>query len=370
MKFSGDELQRAIEYLRQPGQRDLAEGLIIIAVTLIAAAFAGRIMEKVRSLVGRLPNPDLAMKVLELLKRPVWLTVLISGTIFGGAHVLAYFQLSTPTSQIVSRILKSLVVIAWFVPATRILMILCDRWSRARPHAAEAIRFLKNLGIAALFVQGALLFLNVWHVDVTPLLASAGIAGIAIGLAVKDMLSNFFGGVTLFMDRPFKTGDYVVLSSGERGEVVEIGLRSTRVLTEDHILVSVPNSVLAMTKIMNESAPDRQSRVRVTVGVAHGSDIDLVEQALISVAQSVEHVASHPKPQVRFVAIGDASLQFELQCWVNTPANRSLVTHLLNRAIYKEFSSAGIGIPYTKKEIHGRKAAEKSSVIVLPEGKG
>jgi MscS family membrane protein len=367
MEFSLEPLRAAIEYLRESSQRGLTEGLVIIAVTLAATIFADRIMERVRSWVAKLPDPTLAIRILELLTRPVWLSVLILGMIAGGAHVLAYFHLSTPTSQIIGRILKSLVVIVWFVPATRILILLCDKWTESRPHAAEAIRFLKNLGIAALFVQAALLFLNVWHVDITPLLASAGIAGIAVGLAVKDMLANFFGGVTLFMDRPFKTGDYVVLSSGERGEVVEIGLRSTRVLTEDHILVIVPNSVLAMTKIMNESAPETQSRVRVTVGVAHGSAIDLVEQALIRVAKSIEYVADKPEPQVRFVTIGDASLQFELQCWVITPADRSFVVHLLNRAIYREFSSAGIGIPYTKKEIHGKKAAEKSSVIVVPE---
>jgi MscS family membrane protein len=354
-----DELYLALRHLSDPGHRGLMEGITVLVVTFIAAALSNRIMELLRAPIGRLPDPALAVKILEMLKRPLWLTVLVMGSVAGGSQVFTYFQLSVPTILLIGRVLESAVVVVWFVPATRILMAVCDKWSGTKPQATEAIRFVKHLAIAALFIQCALIFLSVWHVDVTPLLASAGIAGMAIGFAVKDTLANFFGGVTLFLDRPFKVGDQVVLSTGERGEVVEIGLRSTRVLTEDHVLVTVPNAIMASTKIANESAPGPRIRLRITIGVVHGSDIDMVESVLLSIAKDDPLIADEPEPLVRFLAFGDASLQFELQCWIDSPTDRSAATDSLNRAIYKEFAAAGIGIPYTKKEILGKPAQEK-----------
>lgn len=369
MEFLLTDLHDALRDLSLLQRRDLLEGLVILALTVIAAFLTSPIMGKCRSWVERTSDPALASKILDMLRRPVWLTVLVMGTISGGTHILKYYELSVPTIHLVGRVLESLVVFAWFVPASRIVVALCDKWSAVRPSAAEAIRLVKNLAIAAVIVQGMLMFLNVWHVDVTPLLASAGVAGLALGLALKDTLANFFGGVTLFLDRPFKTGDYVVLSTGERGEVVEIGLRSTRILTEDHIQVTVPNSVLATTKITNESAPKLQSRVRVTVGVAHGSDIELVERVLLNVASSCDLIADEPEPQVRFVTIGDASIQVELQCWIRSPEDRSPAVDFLNRLIYKALPKAGIGIPFTKKEIHGKRPEDKKSVILTTDQK-
>ncbi len=101
------------------------------------------------------------------------------------------------------------------------------------------------------------------------MLASAGIAGLIVGLAAKDSLANFFGSISVFLDRPFKPGDYIVLSSGGGGKVVDIGLRSTRILTRDDVLISVPNSVIVSTKIINESAPYPRMRVRIKVSVAY-----------------------------------------------------------------------------------------------------
>jgi MscS family membrane protein len=74
-----------------------------------------------------------------------------------------------------------------------------------------------------------------------------------VALAAKETLSNFFGGVSVFLDQPFRTGDYIILDSGERGEVVDIGLRSTRILTRDDVQITIPNAIIANTKVINES---------------------------------------------------------------------------------------------------------------------
>ena len=115
----------------------------------------------------------------------------------------------------------------------------------------------------------------------TPLLASAGIAGIIIGLAAKDTLGNFFGGISLSLDWPFKRGDYIVLNSGERGRVVDIGLRSTRILTRDDVSITMPNSVIVSTKIINESAPAGAMRIRATLKPCKDLIWEKVQEALL-----------------------------------------------------------------------------------------
>ena len=111
-------------------------------------------------------------------------------------------------------------------PGKKPLGLVSSRLGGYYPGAKELFRLSENVGIAIIGVVGALMILAVWQINLTPLLASAGLAGIIVGLAAKDTLGNFFGGISVFLDRPFKPGDYIVLRSGERGKVVDIGLRS------------------------------------------------------------------------------------------------------------------------------------------------
>jgi MscS family membrane protein len=201
-------------------------------------------------------------------------------------------------------------------------------------------------------VGAIFLFLSFWKINITPLLASAGIAGVAVALAAKETLSNFFGGVTVLLDQPYRVGDYIILDSGERGEVAEIGLRSTRIVTRDDVQVSIPNSVITNTKVINESAPVPRFRVRIKVGVAYGTDVDQVEEVLLSVAGDNPLVVTKPEPRVRFRIFGDSSLNFELLCWAHRPHDKGRIIHQLNRAIYKAFDQAGIVIPFPQRDVY------------------
>ena len=169
-------------------------------------------------------------------------------------------------------------------------------------------------------------------------MASAGIAGLAVALAGREALANILGGLSLLSDRPFKGGDYIVLESGERGEVVDIGLRSTRIITRDDVQISVPNHILTNSKIINESAPKSRFRVHIEVGVAYGTDVDNVEKILLELAMANPLVADAPEPRVRFRRMGDSSLDFDLLCWAHRPHDKGKLTHQLNRDIYTTFN--------------------------------
>ncbi len=211
-----------------------------------------------------------------------------------------------------------------------------------------SLRVLTLVMLFALFWYAA----NYFGLSVTAVFASAGIAGLAIAMAARETLANFFGGISILLDRPFTTGNYIILDSGERGEVVDIGLRSTRILTRDEILICIPNSVITNVKIVNESAPAPRFRIRIKIGVAYGTDVEQVEEILMELAQKNELVANNPAPRVRFRAFGDSSLDFELLCWARRPEEKGRLIHSLNKEIYNALNEAGICIPFPQRDVH------------------
>jgi MscS family membrane protein len=214
------------------------------------------------------------------------------------------------------------------------------------------IPLIENVWKVVIIAACFMLILSLWKVSITPLLASAGIMGAAVAFAAKDTIANFFGGISIFVDRPYKIGDYIVLDQGERGEVVEIGIRSTRIKTRDDILISIPNSIIANTKIINESAPIPNFRVRIRIGVTYGSDVETVEKILTEIAFENGNILKEPEPRARFREFGESSLNFELLCWIKEPAMRGRTVHELNKAIYKKFNEEGIKIPFPQRDIH------------------
>ena len=201
-------------------------------------------------------------------------------------------------------------------------------------------------------VAGYVLLL-IWGIDPTAWLASAGVIGIAVGFAARDTLANLFSGIFIVADAPYQIGDYVVLDTGERGEVTHVGLRSTRLLTRDDVEVTIPNAIIANAKIINESGgPWEKYRIRIPVGVAYGSDVDQVTDVLNAIANDCADILDVPNPRVRMRGFGNSSLDFELLGWVDKPVLRGRVTDELLKTIYKRFQAEGISIPFPQTDVY------------------
>jgi len=220
----------------------------------------------------------------------------------------------------------------------------------------ENVAFLIILGLSVYYIFSS------WNVDMTAWLASAGIIGITVGFAAKDTLANLIASVLIMADAPYKIKDYVVLETGERGEVTNIGLRRTRILTRDHIEITIPNSVMGNTKIINESAgPSTRSRIRAKIGCAYGSDIVLVEKILLAVAANENELCETPPPVVRFRGFGESSLDFELMVWIVNLGDRGRILHQIYGAVYQEFAQNGVEIPYPKRDLYIKELPERAS---------
>lgn len=345
-----EQLQPVMSYF---GDNRYLLAILIIMCGLIAAKLVELFTTIVLKRMTRLTQSDLDDQIIDALQRPLFLTILFM-SLAAAIHIIE------PNPNIESATLstiQTLGILVWSTFALTVVKQLLRRISHfERKYTfvrTETLPLFENLAMLTIVGASIYLIFSAWHIDMTAWLASAGIIGIAIGFAAKDTLANLFSGVFILADTPYKIGDYIVLESGERGEITHIGIRSTRMLTRDDVEVTIPNSIMGNTRIINESGgPHKKYRIRVKVGVAYGSDIDQVEKVLMTVANNEHRVCKTPEPRIRFRAFGASSLDLELLCWVDSPPLRGQVLHYLYTAIYKRFIEEGIEIPFTKQDIY------------------
>ncbi len=267
------------------------------------------------------------------------------------------------TSKLIIRILISILFLQLIrsgLKASHVFLQLISTIRDRFPIVEERTIPLFDLVMTVIIIGiGSYALLQVWNIDATAWLASAGVIGIAVGFAARDTLANLFAGFFIIADTPYKLGDYIVLDSKERGEVTKVGIRSTRILTRDDVEIIIPNSVIANTKIVNESGGRwLKYRIRLKIGVAYGSDLKQVMKVLEDVAKEHDLVCRNPDPRVRMRGFGDSSLDFELLCWIERPVQRGLVTHELYMAVYDALNRNNIEIPFPQRDLWVRKMPE------------
>ncbi|SFR93407.1 Mechanosensitive ion channel [Halomicrobium zhouii] len=327
--------------------------LVVVGGAVLTAALLQIAGDRyLKRVTARIPG-EVDDVVLRGVHPALYLTVAIGGVFVG----VDLFDLAETDAATLEAAVLSLVTVIWLVTLVRVGRKVSNAVTDNRYLDRQVVPIFQNVWSAVVVGVAGFLLLTYWGIDVTPLLASAGVAGIVVGLAARDTIANFFGSLALYVDGTYKVGDYVVLDSGERGRVEDISVRSTVIRTRDDILITVPNATLNNAAIVNESTPRRKRRIRVPVGVAYGSDLDEVEEILLDVAASTESVLDRPSPRVRFRQFGDSALEHELLCWVPNPALRARVTHHLNRGIYQRFQEANVEIPFPQRDVRLSSAA-------------
>lgn len=205
-----------------------------------------------------------------------------------------------------------------------------------------------------LLLVGLLVILQTVGINLTTLNVIAGAVGIGVGFGLQNIASNFISGLIILLERPIKVGDRIVVGNVE-GDVLEIGARSTTVITNNHIAIIVPNSMFISEPVINWKYTDPKVRFEIPVGVAYGSDVRLVEKVLLEVAVENADVLKEPPADVCFREFGDSSLNFVLRVWNQNHVHRKLVLYsALNFAIHDKFKEHGIEIPFPQRDLHIR----------------
>ncbi len=347
-------IAQAQAFVEQIGPNLPLQAAIIAGAFIVIGKIADWIISGIIGRIAKKSSNQLDDKFVALVHRPVF----VSFVLLGLALATTRLELPPTPTFITLGILKTIAIFVWYRTFSQLLNLIAEVFTKskdARLSKTGMLSLLHNvMKVVLVALAGYFIFLA-WNIDVTAWLASAGIVGLALSFAAKDTLANLFSGVSIIMDAPYKKGDFIILDTGERGVVTDIGLRSTRILTRDDIEITVPNAIIGNSAIVNEAGgPPSQHRIRVKIGVAYGSDIDQVMDVLEKVALDHAEILDDPSPRVRFRNFGDSSLDFELLGWISKPVNRGRVHHELNCNVYKALNDNDIEIPFPQRDLHVR----------------
>jgi small-conductance mechanosensitive channel len=205
----------------------------------------------------------------------------------------------------------------------------------------------------AFVIIGSVIAMSTIGIGLQSLAVLMGAFGIGIGFGLQNIVSNFASGLILLFERSIKVGDVVIIN-GQWGRIKNLGLRSTVVETFDRSELIVPNSDLVSNTVTNWTLTDRQIRIIVKVGVAYGSDVELVKSILSRVAQENPFIMKFPEPSILFMGFGDSSLDFELRVFVSDVDYMLTMRSELNSEIDRLFRENNIEIPFPQNDLHIR----------------
>ncbi|CAB5153060.1 Putative transport system permease protein [Olavius algarvensis associated proteobacterium Delta 3] len=259
--------------------------------------------------------------------------------LFSAAIIIA---LVSPARQLVSILIYYLETYVAKKTRTKIDNILFD--------------LLKKLTGVILYATAFVIALDLLGINIMPFVAGAGVAGVAIGFAAKETLSNLIAGIMLIIDRPFEVGDRIEVWSSPKnsatwGDVIDIGFRATKIRTTDSIVIIIPNNEIMMRDIINYTTLDSKIRVRINIGIAYDADIEKAKKLIVEVAQSADWITKHPPPKVEVVNFGASSVALQARVWINDARRRINTITYITDGVKTAFDREGIEIPYPKRDI-------------------
>lgn len=282
---------------------------------------------------------------------PAWLALpmaqwLDSSLLRGGGFNLTVGALAIAILLFVVCVLLSVLL-------RRLLRRYARRYESVNPSSVYVVgRLLHYL----LLLVGVLLALNATGIPMARFTVFAGALGVGLGFGLQAIFNNFVCGVVLLFDRSLKVGDFVDLASGVHGRVRDIGIRATRITTNDDIDIVVPNSEFVNGRVVNWTVREGFRRLKVPFHVAYASDKDTVRQAALDASRSVDFTLTQEgekAPQVRLVAFGEWAMEFELVVWLNAEATRrpGAAIAAYNWALHDALLTRGIRIPLPQRDV-------------------
>jgi small-conductance mechanosensitive channel len=293
-------------------------------------------------------------KVFLVIRKALFLSLLLAG----GTYLLRMTQI-----PILERIFHALLIVMMAQPAKDFLIIAIGYLQTKIAHRTESkiddiiFELLSRFAGFIILATAVVIALDFLGVNVMPFIAGAGVAGIAIGFAAKDTLSNLIAGILLIIDRPFEVGDRIEVWSAPAGtatwgDVIDIGLRATKIKTTDNIVIIIPNNEIMLRDIVNYTAISHQIRVRINIGIAYDADINKAKDIILKVADAAEWVAKQPSPKVVVRNFGESSVDLQLRVWIADARKRMDTISFITDSVKAAFDAHGVEIPYPKRDIY------------------
>ncbi len=335
-----------------------ARAVFAFAGFFIAAKITYFFLTHLVARLTRKTTTQLDDMILSRVKGPIYYLIILAGL----SAALEVLPLVPVVKINLSRVVASIVIVISCYLAASIINLTVKAWFDQRKailgkaKGQELIIISRKILNFIIFILLFIFILKLWQVEVSPLIASLGIAGFILGFALKDIFANIFGGVALIADKSFKIGDFIKLDTGEMGEIIDIGLRSTRIKSfEEGNEIIVPNSTLVMSKITNYGRPMVNLKMVLKIGVAYGSDVGKVKEILLDCVTKLKETQKSPPPRVYFMEMADFSLNFRIVFWIRDFRDRFDIQDRVISSAYQELGIQGIKIPFPTRTIYMEK---------------
>jgi MscS family membrane protein len=232
---------------------------------------------------------------------------------------------------------------------------------------APVITLLVRVGRVVAVLVALTIFLSRLGIDVTAFAAALGLVGLALSLAAKDTIADAIAGFIILVDRPFRIGDRIEIQGIDTwGDVVDIGLRTTRIRTRDNRMVIVPNSTIGANQVVNYSYPDPRYRIQTHVGIAYGTDIEMARRIITDAVRQVAGVLQDKPVDVLYVEMGDSAMIFRVRWWIESYVDTRRMFDHVHTALQHALDEAGIESPFPTQSVNVRLQGERARATLEP----
>lgn len=350
--------------------------LLILIVSYLFAHLSSLVIKKVFKPLAKKTESTLDDEIITLAGKSAFKVIIIAGSfvslsVFTQGIDLISIKTNTKLIEEYPYLAKLVTVLdyALFIILIFILLIISFKiitivfqWYSEKIKADEnkdlsgsLFPLLNKVSKILLSMLAVVVILSKFKIDISAFIVSLGVGSLAIALAAQETISNMISGFIIMIDRPFRIGDRIRIGTDILGDVVAIGIRSTKIVDFDRNITIVPNNDIVKSRIINLTYPNILTRVLVEVGVAYGSDIDKVKEVMLGCAIENPLRSNDIQPEVNFMKFGESSLDFRLDVKTDDYKNAFDLGCQLREAIYKAFEKEKIEIPFPQRVVYMKK---------------
>jgi len=334
-------------------QNEYFQSLLIFLVSVAIAKASHYILKTYLKKITEKTKSDIDDIIINIITKPLYILIITIGLYLA----LKTLSIIADYILVIEKIffVVILVIISWIV--SRILKVLIVRWFKVQKKFEKTPQLISKIISIIVYLIAFLMILKHLNIEITPLIATLGVGGLAVGLALQNTLSNFFAGLHIISDRPINVGDFIELTEGNiSGYVEDVGWRSTRIRTLPNTIVIIPNSKLAESIIINDSLPEQEMAALVQCGVAYSSDLKKVEEVTVDVARRIQKTVQGGvktfDPFIRYHTFGDSNINFSIILRVEKFVDKYLITHEFIKALKEKYDKEGIEISWPVRKIY------------------
>ncbi|NOZ80389.1 MAG: mechanosensitive ion channel family protein [DPANN group archaeon] len=331
--------------------------IILILAGLLLGKIVYLIFHRIFARIAAKTKTQLDDMIINAVKTPISVLVMLLGLLFG----LLNISVLDSYDSWIRGIFWVVFALASLWVLRRLINVVLDWYADEIGHRTKSevdgriFPMLRKVINIVLYVILFIMILDHFNIEISPLIASLGVASLAVALALQDTLSNFFSGMYILADRPVQIGDYIKMDGGEEGYVEHIGWRSTRIRKLGNNYIILPNSKLANAVITNYNMPTRPLSVLTYCGVSYASDLEKVERishdAAVKTRDSFEGAYKDFDPLIRFYEFGDSNINFKIIIRAKSYVDRFRLQHELIKNLKAAFDKEGIEISWPVRKV-------------------